>query len=73
MPTISYWEERAAQRMYEYQAKADEVADDISKAYIKSTNYINERIENVFKNFTVKNGLSDAEAKKLLKKVFCGT
>lgn len=66
MSSNSYWERRAAQRMYRYQADADKIADDIAKAYIKSTNYINEQIEKVFRNFQLKNGISEDEAKKLL-------
>ena len=67
MKNKSYWEKRAARRMVDWQSQADAVADDIAKAYIKATNAINAEIKQIFAAFQVHNGLSDAEARRLLK------
>ena len=64
---LSYWQKRADTRMYEYQKQADAVADDIAKAYINSTNYINKQMHDIFNAFVTKNKLSEAEARRLLK------
>ena len=64
---LSYWQKRADTRMYEYQKQADTVADDIAKAYIDSTNYINKQMHDIFNAFVTKNKLSEAEARRLLK------
>ena len=64
---LSYWQKRADTRMYEYQKQADAVADDIAKAYIDSTNYINKQMHDIFNAFVTKNKLSEAEARRLLK------
>ena len=52
--------------MYEYQKTADQVADDIAKAYIKATDYINSEIEKIFRTFRLEGGLTESEARQLL-------
>lgn len=66
MNSKDYWKKRAAQRMYGYHKLADDVADDIAKAYIKATNQINEEITAIFRTFKLEAGLSESEARKLL-------
>ncbi len=53
--------------MVDWQGQADAVADDIAQAYIKATNAINAEIKQIFAAFREHNGLSDAEARRLLK------
>ena len=67
MKNKKYWENRSALRMYEYQKQADAVAVDIAKAYIKATNVINAEVKRIFAAFQAHNGLSEAEARRLLK------
>ena len=52
--------------MYEYQKTADQVADDIAKAYIKATDYINSEIEKIFRTFRLEGGLTESDARQLL-------
>lgn len=68
MKNKEYWGKRAARRMHEYQKQADAVADDIAKAYIKTTNAINAEIKKVFAAFRAHSGLSETEARQLLKR-----
>lgn len=66
MKRNTYWQNRAAQRMYEYQKQADDVADDVAKAYIKATEYINSEISKIFRTFQIDCGISEDEARELL-------
>ena len=52
--------------MYEYQKNADAVADDVAKAYIKSTDYISSEISKIFRTFQIDCGISEDDARKLL-------
>lgn len=52
--------------MYEYQKSADQVADDIAKAYIKAAGYINSETEKTFRTFQLEGGLTESEARQLL-------
>lgn len=70
MPTIpndKYWSMRAAKRMHGYHTIADSAANEIAAAYIKSTNYINGEIRKIFGTFWEQSGLTESEARKLLK------
>ena len=69
MKSDTYWGKRAAKRMYEYQKKADKVADDIAKAYISSTNYINDEMTKIFRAFQAYIGISEKEARELLNNI----
>lgn len=66
MKNGAYWKKRAAKRMYVYQKSADAAADEIAKAYIDATNYINSEMTAIFRTFTVDGGLTEKEAIKLL-------
>ena len=66
MRSDAYWAARAVRRMHEYQKQADKTADDIAQVYIKTTNYINNEIRKIFNAFQLDNGLSEAEARRIL-------
>lgn len=66
MSDLSYWERRAAQRMFEYMQSAEETADDIAKLYQKSSGYISHELDMIFERFQKKHKLSEAEARRLL-------
>lgn len=66
MKSDSYWSQRAAKRMYEYQKQADKVADEIAKAYISAANYINSEMSKIFRTFQLDGGLTEKEAHELL-------
>lgn len=62
----NYWERRKAQEMFAYMAGAEEVADDISKLYLKASRYLSLELDQIFQRFRKKHSLSEAEARKLL-------
>lgn len=64
-----YWSRRQAQRMFEYMAEAEEVADEISKLYLKSSRYLSYELDKIFRRFRRKHHLSEAEARRLLSKM----
>lgn len=64
-----YWSRRQAQRMFEYMAEAEEVADEISKLYLKSSRYLSYELDKIFSRFRRKHHLSEAEARRLLNKM----
>lgn len=64
-----YWARRQAQRMFEYMAEAEEVADEISKLYLKSSRYLSYELDKIFSRFRRKHHLSEAEARRLLNKM----
>lgn len=66
MKSDSYWSQRAAKRMYEYQKQADKIADEIAKAYISAANYINSEMSKIFRTFQLDGGLTEKEALELL-------
>ena len=55
--------------MYQYQKDADSVADSISKAYGKASSYIASEIDKIFRTFQTDGGLTEAEARRLLRKL----
>lgn len=64
-----YWTRRQAQRMFEYMAEAEEVADQIAKLYLKSSRYLSNELDKIFSRFRRKHHLSEAEARRLLNKM----
>lgn len=66
MNNLSYWEKRKAQEMFQYMAKAEQVADEISKLYIRSSRYISMELEDIFERYQKKHKLSREEARELL-------
>lgn len=69
MNDVKYWERRKAQRMWEHMQSADETADQISKAYWKSSGYINHRLDEIYDRFKAKHHLSNTEARRLINKM----
>jgi len=66
MSELSYWEKRAAQRMFEYMEDAEKAADELSRIYYAGSQYINFEINDIFDRLKSKHHLSDAEARRLL-------
>ena len=64
-----YWQNRAEQRMYEYIYNAEKDADLITKAYLQSSNYLSDEAQKVLKTFERDNGLSEAEARRILNRL----
>ena len=69
MKSDVYWSRRAAKRMVQYQKRADDTADVIAKAYLKATDTINAEIEKIFRAFRIHTGVTETEAKRLLRNV----
>lgn len=66
MKNNAYWEDRQAQRMFEYMEDAEKAADEISKIYIKASRYLDLSIDDIYEKYRDKYGLSEDEAQKLL-------
>lgn len=66
MSSLSYWERRKAQEMFDYMAQAEHVADEISKLYLKASRYLSLEMDQIFERFQRKHRLSEAEARRLL-------
>lgn len=64
-----YWTRRQAQRMFEYMADAEAVADEIAKLYLKSSRYLSNELDKIFSRFRRKHHLSEAKARQLLNKM----
>ncbi len=67
MRSDHYWSKRAEWRMYGYIQESDKVADEISKAYARAATYLDEESKKVFETFRRKGGISEAEARRILK------
>lgn len=67
MRSRAYWEGRAAKRMYGYMDEAELVARDIAKAYEQSMAYLVGETEKVMRSFQRLTGVSEAEARRLLR------
>lgn len=63
---LSYWERRQVQNTYENFHKAQEVADQISKLYLKASRYLSIQSDEVFEKYQTKHGLSEVEARQLI-------
>lgn len=66
MPGENYWLRRKIDDTYQMFQKAELQADEISKLYLEGSRRISFQIQGLFEKFKDKNGLSDAEAKRLL-------
>lgn len=66
MSSLTYWERRKAQEMFDYMVQAEQVADEISKLYLKASRYISLEMDQIFERFQKKHKLSEAEARRLL-------
>ena len=66
MSSLSYWEKRKAQEMFQYMAKAEDTADEIAKLYQKSSGYLSTELDKIFDRYRRKHRLSEAEAYRLL-------
>lgn len=66
MSSFSYWERRKAQEMFDYMEQAEQVADEISKLYLKASRYLSLEMDQIFERFQKKHKLSETEARRLL-------
>ena len=66
MSSLSYWEKRKAQEMFQYMAKAEDTADEIAKLYQKSSGYLSAELDKIFERYKRKHHLTDKEAYRLL-------
>ena len=64
-----YWERRKAQQMFEYMAGAEERADSISKLYLQASRYFSGQMDKIFERYQKQNGLSEADARRLLNQI----
>lgn len=69
MSSLSYWERRKAQRMFDYMQSAEDTADDIAQLYQKSSGYISHELDKIFERYKRKHHLTDAEAYRLLNEI----
>lgn len=66
MNKLSYWERRQVENMYHYMQKAEDVADQISKLYLKASRWLSLESDEIFERYMTKHNLSETEARKLL-------
>lgn len=66
MSSLSYWERRKTQRMFDYMEDAEQVADEIAKLYLKASRYLSLEMDQIFERFQRKHKLSETEARRLL-------
>ncbi|KJJ66695.1 minor capsid protein [Clostridium sp. FS41] len=69
MSSLSYWERRKAQRMFDYMKSAEDTADNIAKLYQKASGYISHELDKIFERYKRKHHLTDAEAYRLLNEI----
>ena len=69
MKSDKYWEQRSAQRMYEYIQDADRVANEIGRAYLQAYQYLETQIKKIFDTYKQTAKVSEAEARRILKNV----
>lgn len=62
-----YWERRKADLIYRQMDKAEAKADDIDKIYNEAQRYLNKQADKVFDKFQRDYGLSEADARQVLK------
>lgn len=62
----AYWKQRKAQDMFRYMTEAEEVADEISKLYLRASRYIGLEIDAIFEKYQTKHKLSEDDAYRLL-------
>ena len=66
MSKLTYWERRQAQDQYQHFQKAEDVADQIAKLYLKASRYLSLQSDEIFERYQAKHGLSEAEALRLI-------
>lgn len=66
MSNLSYWEKRKAWQMFHYMEQAEQAADEISKLYLKASQYISLELDEIFERYQKKHKLSENEAFRLL-------
>lgn len=69
MQNDAYWRKRAAKRMYSYQQGADKAADTVAKAYAAASTHINNEMASIFRAFRENIGMTEQEARELLKQL----
>ena len=62
-----YWERRKADLIYRQMDKAESKADDIDKIYNEAQRYLNRQANKVFDKFQRDYGLSETDARKVIK------
>lgn len=62
-----YWERRKADLIYRQMDKAESKADDIDKIYNEAQRYLNKQADKVFDKFQRDYGLSETDARQVLK------
>lgn len=67
MNSKKYWEKRTAREAYEMLEDAEKVAEELKKAYGSASAYLQRQAEGLFEKFRQKYGLSEAEARRLLR------
>ena len=67
MKNSNYWINRSNQRMHEYLQDSEKVSAEIGKAYRQSERYIKSETDKIFQNFIQHTGISETEARLLLK------
>lgn len=63
----TYWERRKAELIYQQMDKAEAKADDIDKIYNEAQRYLNKQADKVFDKFQRDYGLSETDARQVLK------
>lgn len=66
MSKLTYWERRQVQDQYQHFQKAEDVADQIAKLYLKASRYLSLQSDEIFERYQAKHGLSEAEALRLI-------
>ena len=63
---MEYWQGRSVQQIYEAMKDAEEIADEISKAYMKASLWLDEQGRDIFERFRKKWDLSEEDARKMI-------
>lgn len=66
MKNSEYWEQRQVQDAFNVFRKAENIADQISKLYLRASQYLSLEADEIFEKYKTKHGLSEAEARRLL-------
>jgi len=69
MRNDKYWATRAAKLMYGFMDDAEAEADSVSKIYERASGWLSIEAEEIFERFRMKHGLSEKEARRLLRKI----
>lgn len=66
MPSLRYWKRRQVNDAFRLFREAEEVANELGKAYFQASNYISKQAEEIFDRFRQKWGLSEQDALELI-------